>query len=65
MKSRWLVTLLQAYEPPPLPVSLIYPSERQVPLKLRAFLGFSIPRLRDRLGCKQRIAPNSGATSRR
>jgi DNA-binding transcriptional LysR family regulator len=50
VKSRSLVKLLEAYEPPPIPVSLIYPSQRQVPLKLRAFLDFSIPRLRQRLG---------------
>jgi hypothetical protein len=35
-----------------MPVSLVYPSQRQVPLKLRAFLDFSIPRLRERLGYK-------------
>ena len=45
-----LVTLLEAYEPSPIPVSLIYPEQRQVPLKLRAFLDFSVPRLRRRLG---------------
>ena len=50
MKSGSLVTLLEAYEPPPIPVSVIYPSQRQVPLKLRAFLDFAIPRLRKRLG---------------
>ena len=54
VKSRSLVTLLEAYEPPPLPVSLIYPSQRQVPLKLRAFLDFSVPRLRERLGYETR-----------
>ena len=47
-----LVMLLEDYEPAHLPVSLIYPSQRQVPLKLRAFLDFSTPRLRDRLGYK-------------
>jgi DNA-binding transcriptional LysR family regulator len=51
-KSRSLVTLLEAYEPSPMPVSLVYPSQRQVPLKLRAFLDFSIPRLRERVGYK-------------
>ena len=52
VKSRAVVKLLQGYEPPPRPVSLVYPSQRQVPLKLRAFLDFSIPRLRRRLGYK-------------
>jgi DNA-binding transcriptional LysR family regulator len=45
-----LVMLLEAYEPASTPVSLIYPSQRQVPLKLRAFLDFLLPRLRARLG---------------
>jgi len=43
---------LEGYEPPPVPVHLIYPGQRHVPLKLRAFLDFSIPRLRARLGYK-------------
>jgi DNA-binding transcriptional LysR family regulator len=50
LQSRSLVTLLDAYEPPPMPVSVIYPAQRQVPLKLRAFLDFAVPRLRKRFG---------------
>ena len=49
VKSGLLVTLLEAYEPPLLPISFVYPSQRQMPLKLRAFLDFSIPLLRERL----------------
>ncbi|MEI9991615.1 MAG: LysR family transcriptional regulator [Rhizomicrobium sp.] len=45
-----LTPVLEAYEPAPLPASVIYPSQRQVPLKLRVFLDFAIPRLRERLG---------------
>jgi DNA-binding transcriptional LysR family regulator len=45
-----LTPLLEAYEPDPRPASVIYPSQRQVTLKLRAFLDFAIPRLRKRLG---------------
>ena len=52
LRSRSLVTLLEAYEPSPLPVSIIYPGQRQVPLKLRAFLDFAVPRLRKRFGYK-------------
>jgi DNA-binding transcriptional LysR family regulator len=52
VKAGSLVRLLEGCEPAPLPVSLIYPSQRQVPLKLRAFLDFSVPRLRERLGYK-------------
>lgn len=49
-RSRKLVRLLEAFEPKPIPVSLIYVSQGQTPLKLRAFLDFAIPRLRARLG---------------
>jgi DNA-binding transcriptional LysR family regulator len=51
LKSGALVTLLEAYDSPSMPVSLIYPNQRQVPLKLRAFLDFMAPRLRERLCC--------------
>lgn len=37
VKSGALVKLLQGYEPSPQPVTLIHLSQRQVPLKLRAF----------------------------
>ena len=50
VRSGALAILLEGYEPSPMPVSFIYPSQRQVPLKLRVFLDFSIPRLRERLG---------------
>jgi DNA-binding transcriptional LysR family regulator len=50
VKAGVLVILLEAYEPAPRPISLIYPSQRHVPQKLRAFLDFAIPRLRERLG---------------
>lgn len=49
LKTRSLVALLEAYEPAPLPVSVVYPGQRQVPVKLRAFLDFALPRLRKRL----------------
>ena len=58
-----LTPILEAYEPDPLPVSVIYPSQRQAPLKLRAFLDFAIPRLRERLGYKN--APNARGGRRR
>ena len=50
IKSRALVSVLEAYEPPPIPVSLVHPGQRQEPLKLRAFLDFAVPRLRKSLG---------------
>jgi DNA-binding transcriptional LysR family regulator len=44
-----LVLVLQDFEPEPNPISLVYPSGRLVPLKLRAFLDFAVPRLKARL----------------
>jgi len=41
--------VLEEFEPPLRPLSLVYPSQRQVPLKLRAFLDFATPRLREML----------------
>lgn len=49
VQSGALVTLMESHELPPIPASMVYPSQRQVPLKLRAFLDFAIPRIRERL----------------
>jgi DNA-binding transcriptional LysR family regulator len=49
MKSRELVPLLQDFQPPPQPVNFVYSPNRFMPAKLRAFLDFSVPRLRARL----------------
>jgi DNA-binding transcriptional LysR family regulator len=44
-----LVSVLRAFESTPTPVSLVHPSNRRVPLKLRAFLDYAAPRLSQRL----------------
>jgi DNA-binding transcriptional LysR family regulator len=44
-----LVPVLAAFEGARLPVSLVWPGQRLVPLKLRAFLDFVAPRLEQRL----------------
>ena len=44
-----LTLLLRAFEPPPLPVNLVYPAGRLLPLKVRAFLDFAAPRFKARL----------------
>ena len=44
-----LQLLLEAYEPVPRPVHLVYDKQNRLPLKLRAFVDFVVPRLRDRL----------------
>jgi DNA-binding transcriptional LysR family regulator len=48
-RSGVLTLALQDFEPAPLPVSLVYNQQRLLPLKLRAFLDFAAPRLRERL----------------
>ncbi len=44
-----LELVLEDHELPPWPISLVYPGQQLPPRKLRAFLDFAIPRLRDRL----------------
>jgi len=41
--------VLRDYELPPVPISLVYPAQRLLPLKLRAFMDYAAPRLRARL----------------
>lgn len=44
-----LTTVLDAFEPAPRPVHLVYDAQHRLPLKLRAFVDFAIPRIRERL----------------
>jgi len=44
-----LTTVLDDFQPPGFPVSLLYGAGRFMPLKLRAFLDFAAPRLKGRL----------------
>jgi DNA-binding transcriptional LysR family regulator len=44
-----LAIILSDYEIDPIPVSFIYPQGRLVPQKVRAFIDFATPRLRERL----------------
>lgn len=44
-----LLLLLERFEPTPRPVHLVYDKRNRLPLKLRAFIDFVVPRLRDRL----------------
>ena len=50
IKSGELTPLLQDFQPPPRPVSFVYSPNRFMPVKLRAFLDFAVPRLKARLG---------------
>lgn len=58
-----LVTVLSDYEGEPLPVNLVYPSNRLVPLKLRAFVDFAAPRLAARLTRAADMVRHGDATS--
>ena len=47
--SNLLKTILEPFKPAAVPVSLVYDGQGALPLKLRAFLDFVAPRLRERL----------------
>jgi DNA-binding transcriptional LysR family regulator len=46
LRSGALMPILEDYARPPVPVSLVYPEQDMIPLKLRAFLNYMAPRLR-------------------
>ena len=54
IESGGLVPLLQDFQPLPQPVSFVYSPNRFMPVKLRAFLDFTLPRLRARLAEAQK-----------
>jgi DNA-binding transcriptional LysR family regulator len=49
VRAKRLTLMLEEYELPPKPVHLVYDRQNRLPLKLRAFIDFAIPRLRERL----------------
>jgi DNA-binding transcriptional LysR family regulator len=49
-----LLRLLPAYEGDDVPIHIVYPGGRHPPPKLRAFLDFTVPRLRRRCGAIER-----------
>lgn len=49
IRSGTLVPLLEDFEPEPLPVQLVYAGLGTLPLKVRAFVDWTVPRLRARL----------------
>jgi DNA-binding transcriptional LysR family regulator len=46
LKCRSLTTLLDDFRPPAMPVSLVYTADKFLPIKVRAFLDFAAPRLK-------------------
>jgi DNA-binding transcriptional LysR family regulator len=49
INSGALVIALRKFDPASIPINLMYTGQRLLPLKLRAFLDFAMPRLRTRL----------------
>jgi DNA-binding transcriptional LysR family regulator len=65
IKSGELVQLLRGFQPPSLPVSFVYSPNRFMPAKLRAFLDFTLLRLRARLGdLPTNVAPRGRTRAR-
>jgi DNA-binding transcriptional LysR family regulator len=49
VKDGGLTILLEGFEPPPLPVNIVYLGGGLQPLKVRAFVDFAAPQLKARL----------------
>jgi len=49
IRRRELVRLMPDFEPAAVPISLLFSRHKRLPLKLRSFLDFAAPRLRERL----------------
>ena len=53
-----LTAVLSKFEPAPVPAHLVHVSQRPLPVKLRAFLDFATPKLRQRLGAETASPPS-------
>lgn len=60
VRSGSLVTLLDAYTPPPVPVHLVHAHSRLIAPKIRAFVDFAAPLLRETLDRLTLIPPSPG-----
>jgi len=49
VRAGLLKVVLQEFEPAPVPVSLVFARERRLAQKLRAFLDYAVPRLREQM----------------
>jgi DNA-binding transcriptional LysR family regulator len=49
MRAGKLAIVLEEFEPQPLPLHIVYAPRKPMPLKLRTFLNWMTPRLKDRL----------------
>jgi len=62
LKSGALVRVLRGYSAPSIPVHLVYAKQGMMPLKVRAFLDFVAPRLRQKLKEYQEMCERSSST---
>lgn len=62
LRAGALALALQEFEPPAWPVSLVYPGERMLPLKVHAFLDFAATRLKAALTPAEDTAAPPAAT---
>lgn len=60
VRARRLRVVLQEFEPPPIPVSLVYSDARLLSPRLRVFLDWMKPVLRERLGGASERPPHPG-----
>jgi DNA-binding transcriptional LysR family regulator len=63
IRSGELVPLLGDFQPPPLPISFMYSPNRFMPVKLRAFLDFALPRLKARIDLPKGVVPRGRSGS--
>lgn len=50
VRAKQLRVVLRDYEPTPMPVHLVFDKQNRLPLKVRAFIDFAAPLLRERIG---------------
>jgi DNA-binding transcriptional LysR family regulator len=63
VRAGTLVTVLDDFAPPPLPVQIVHPPREPMPLKVRAFLDFAAPRLTARLKEVSGVYRDAGDTA--
>jgi len=63
LRAGRLALLLRHFEPPPIPVSFLYPGQGRLPVKLRVLLDFAAPRLREKLRRAEEALSRSSAPS--
>lgn len=64
VKAGTLIRLLDTCQPPPRPINLVYSSSRFMPIKLRAFLDFAIPRLKEGLADMAQARPSKARAAK-